>query len=325
MDLATQYLGLSLKNPIIAGSSGLSKNADQVKRLEDAGVGAVVLKSLYEEQIRAVESDLESSVGMHTEVLDYLRAEVDMSYGPRDYLEMIRQAKNQTSIPVIASVNCVTSKWWMSYARQIEAAGADALELNVYIFPDDFNKSSFDLEKEYFEVMEAVRAEVKIPVAMKLPPYFTSFGYVAKELAKRGANGLVLFNRFVQPDIDLKNVAEKVRAAFNDPLGYSHALRWIALLSDAVDLDLAASGNIKSADDIIKQLLVGATAVQLVSLFYKEGVGKVKELLHDIQNWMKEHNFSSISEFRGKLNQKNNPLSQAYVRAQYMIAISGGK
>ncbi|NOZ61337.1 MAG: dihydroorotate dehydrogenase-like protein [Calditrichaeota bacterium] len=325
MDLATQYLGLSLKNPLIVGSSGLSKTADQVKRLEEAGAGAVVLKSLFEEQIRAEESDVSDSLGMHTEVLDYLRAEIDMSYGPRDYLETIRQAKKQTSIPVIASVNCATSKWWVSYAKQIEAAGADALELNVYILPYDFSQSSDDLEAVYLDVMEKVRAEIKIPVAMKLSPYFTSFGYLAKGLANRGANGLVLFNRFVQPDIDLKNIATKVRAMFNDPIGFSYALRWVAMLSETVDIDIAASGNIKSADDMIKQILAGAAAVQIVSLFYKEGAGKIKELLENVQNWMREHEFSSLSDFRGKLNQKNNPLSQAFVRAQYMKAISGGK
>ena len=325
MDLATQYLGLSLKNPLIVGSSGLSKTADQVKRLEEAGAGAVVLKSLFEEQIRAEEADVSDSLGMHTEVLDYLRAEIDMSYGPRDYLETIRQAKKQVSIPVIASVNCATSKWWVSYAKQIEAAGADALELNIYVLPDDFSQSSSDMEKIYLDVMDQVRSEIKIPIAMKLSPYFTSFGYLAKELANRGANGLVLFNRFVQPDVDLKNIATKVRAMFNDPIGFSYALRWVAMLSGTVNIDIAAAGNIKSADDIVKQILAGASAVQVVSLFYKEGTGKIKELLENIQTWMREHDFSALSDFRGKLNQKNNPMSQAFVRAQYMKALSGGK
>ena len=325
MDLATQYLGLSLKNPLIVGSSGLSKTADQVKRLEEAGAGAVVLKSLFEEQIRAEEADVSDSLGMHTEVLDYLRAEIDMSYGPRDYLETIRQAKKQVSIPVIASVNCATSKWWVSYAKQIEAAGADALELNIYVLPDDFSQSSSDMEKIYLDVMDQVRSEIKIPIAMKLSPYFTSFGYLAKELANRGANGLVLFNRFVQPDVDLRNIATKVRAMFNDPIGFSYALRWVAMLSGTVNIDIAAAGNIKSADDIVKQILAGASAVQVVSLFYKEGTGKIKELLENIQTWMREHDFSALSDFRGKLNQKNNPMSQAFVRAQYMKALSGGK
>lgn len=323
MDLATKYLGLSLRNPIIIGSSGLTRTADHVKRWDEAGAGAVVLKSLFEEQIRAQESHVESSLGMHTEVMDYLRAEIDMSYGPREYLETIKTAKKQVSMPVIASVNCFTAKWWVSYAKQIEDAGADALELNVYVLPYDFAKSAADLETVYFEIVEAVRSEIKIPIAVKLAPYFTSFGNFASELAKKGANGLVLFNRFIQPDIDVNKLEPKMRAAFNDPIGFDTALRWVALLSDNVHVDLAASGNIKSADDIIKQILAGAHAVQLVSLFYKEGHGKVQELLDDLKNWMKEHNFDTIDDFRGKLNQKNNPLSEAFVRAQYVKAIAG--
>lgn len=323
MDLATKYLGLSLKNPIIIGSSGLTKTADMVKRWEDAGAGAVVLKSLFEELIRAEESAVESSLGMHTEVLDYLRAEIDLSYGPRDYLETIKEAKKNSSIPVIASVNCFTSKWWVSYAKQIEAAGADALELNVYVLPYEFDKTSSDLENVYFEILEAVRSEVSIPIAVKLSPYFTSFGNLASELARRGANGLVLFNRFVQPDFDLQKLEPKVRPAFNDPIGFDTALRWIAMLSENVPVDLAASGNVKSAGDIIKQILAGANAVQIVSLFYKEGHGKLKDLLDEVKSWMKEHEFESIDDFRGKLNQKNNPLSEAFVRAQYVKAISG--
>ncbi len=323
MDLSTNYLGLKLKNPIIVGSCGLTKTAEQIVRCEQAGAGAVVMKSLFEEQIRDMDAGVSDSVGMHTEVLDYLRAEIEMSVGPRDYLKTIEQAKKQVSIPVIASVNCYTSKWWVSYAKQIESAGADALELNIYVLPYDFEKTSIDLEYIYIDVVKNIKKEVKIPVALKVSPYFTSFGNLSKSLAEKGIDGLVLFNRFIQPDINLKDIKVTMRPAFNDPVGFDTALRWVALLSGISNFDIAASGNIKKSNDIIKQLLAGASAVQIASLFYKEGLDKINDLLSGVEGWMKEHNFASIEDFRGKLNQLNNPQPEAYIRAQYVKAISG--
>ena len=323
MDLSTKYSGLSLKNPVVVASCGLTKNVDQIKKCEDAGAGAVVMKSLFEEQIREMSSGLDESVAMHTEALDYIRAELDMQLGPREYIETIKKAKKEVSIPVIASINCYSSQWWTSYAQQIEAAGADALELNIYVMPFDSKISSYHLEDTYIEILQAVKEQVDIPVALKLSPYFTSFANLAEKLDNQGADALVLFNRFVQPEIDINKISSSIKPSFNDPIGFSTALRWIALLSGKLKLDLAASGNIRSAQDMIKQLLAGAAVIQIASVLYKDGLAKIAEMLNDLERWMKDKKFNSIDDFRGKLNQQNDPKSEAFVRAQYLKAIAG--
>lgn len=323
MDLTTQYLGLTLKNPIIVGSSGLTQNVDKIKACEAAGAGAVVMKSLFEEQIRDTDSGIKDSAMMHPEAMDYIQADLDMLYGPRDYIHTIEKAKKAVSIPVIASVNCFTAKWWVSYAQQLEAAGADAIELNVYIFPIDLQKSGADLEQIYIDILKAVKSQVKIPVIMKISPFFTAPGNLATRLAENGANSLVLFNRYVQPDIDIHHLQTAVKGSFSDPQGFYHSLRWIALLSGKVNLDLVASGGIHEAEDVIKQLLAGAAAVQLTSVLYMEGLPKIQKILQDLQNWMQAHQFKSIAEFTGRLNQINNPQSLAYIRAQYIKKITG--
>ncbi len=323
MDLSTKYLGLSLNNPIVVASCGLTKSVDQIKKCEDAGAGAVVMKSLFEEQIREMSSGLDESVAMHTEALDYIRAEIDMQLGPRGYIETIKNAKKEAAIPVIASVNCYTSKWWTSYAQQIEAAGADALELNIYVMPFNSETSGYNLENVYIEILQGVKELINIPVSLKLSPYFTSFGNLAEKLDNQGANGLVLFNRFVQPEIDINKIGSAVKPSFNDPVGFYNTLRWVALLSGKLKLDIAASGNIRSAQDMIKQLLAGATVIQVASVLYKEGLGKIAEMLNGLKDWMKEKKFNSLEDFRGKLNQENDPKSEAYIRAQYLKSIAG--
>lgn len=323
MNLSTKYLGLSLKNPVVVASCGLTKSVDQIKKCEDAGAGAVVMKSLFEEQIREMSSGLDESIAMHTEALDYIRAELDMQLGPREYIDTIKKAKKEVSIPVIASVNCYSSQWWTSYAQQIEAAGADALELNIYVMPFDTETSSYNLENTYVEILQAVKGLVDIPVSLKLSPYFTAFGNLAEKLDSQGANGLVLFNRFVQPDIDINKISSSIKPSFNDPIGFSNSLRWIALLSGKLKLDLAASGNIRSAQDMIKQLLAGAAVIQIASVLYKEGLGKIADMLNGLESWMQEKKFDSIEDFKGKLNQQNDPKSEAFVRAQYLKAIAG--
>lgn len=323
MDLSTKYLGLSFKNPIVVASCGLTKSVDQIKKCEDAGAGAVVMKSLFEEQIREMNSGLDDTISMHTEALDYIRAEIDMQLGPREYIETIKNAKKEVSIPVIASVNCYTSKWWTSYAQQIEAAGADALELNIFVMPFNSEMSGYNLENTYIEILQAVKEQVDIPISLKLSPYFTSFANLAEKLDNQGADGLVLFNRFVQPEIDINKINSSIKPSFNDPIGFSNALRWIALLSGKLKLDLAASGNIRSAGDMIKQLLAGATVIQIASVLYKEGLGKIAEMINGLERWMKEKKFNSIDEFRRKLNQENDPKSEAYIRSQYLKSIAG--
>lgn len=323
MDLSTEYLGLTLENPIIVASCGLTKTADQVKKAEDAGAGAVVMKSLFEEQIRNEDSGLDQTAMMHPEALDYIRAEIDMLFGPREYVEVIREIKRRVDIPVIASINCFTSKWWTSYAYELEQAGADALELNAYVLPFVTDKGSYAIEDTYLEILQSVMDSIEIPVSFKLSPYFSAFGNFAEKLDNQGADGLVLFNRFIQPDIDVKKMTTILKPAFNDPIGFSHALRWIGILSGKLNLDIAASGNIRGADDMIKQLLAGASAVQIASVLYKEGLGKIEEMLSGLKSWMTEKKFTSLADFKGALNQVNDPKTETFERAQYIKAITG--
>jgi len=324
MDLSTKYLGLSLKNPIIVASCGLTKTVEQIKHWEQAGAGAVVMKSLLEEQIREVEAEIEDDIGMHSEVMGYLQADIGMRYGSDSYTDTIEQAKKEVSIPVVASVNCYTSKWWTSYAKQLEDAGADALELNVYIMPADFTKNSVELEDIYLDILKAVKARVKIPVALKLSPYFTSFGNFATKMNRYEADGLVLFNRFVQPDIDVSALKTTIKPSFNDPVGFGRSLRWTAMLSGSLELDIAASGGIRDEKAIIKLLLAGASTVQIASALYGEnGLEKIRKMLTGLEEWMKAKNFSSISDFRGRLNHVNSPQHEAYIRAQYIKSIAG--
>jgi len=323
MDLTTRYLGLTLKNPIVVASCGLTKSVDQVKKCEDAGAAAVVLKSIFEEQIRETDSGLDDSMDMHPEALGYIRSEIEMQYGPREYIDIVRNLKQSVSIPVIASVNCHSSKWWTSYGYQLEAAGADALELNVYVLPYDLKNSGSELEKQYVEVLKAVKAKVKIPVALKLAPFFTSFGHFAEQLDNCGVDGFVLFNRFIQPDINIDTMSSLLKPSFNDPVGFNHSLRWTALLSGKLKADIAAGGNIKTSEDVIKQILAGANVIQIASVLYKEGLGKIKDMETGLKNWMTEKKFASIDDFRGKLNQENTPQTGSYIRAQYIKTIAG--
>jgi dihydroorotate dehydrogenase (fumarate) len=323
MDLSTQYLGLALKNPLIVGSSGLTQNVDKIKACEAAGAGAVVMKSLFEEQIRDTDSGIQDSAMMHPEAMNYIQADLDMLYGPHEYIQTIEKAKKAVSIPVIASVNCFTSKWWVSYAQQLEAAGADAIELNTYVFPIDLQKSGADLEQIYCDILKAVKSQVKIPVVLKISPYFTALGNFAARLAESGADSLVLFNRYVQPDIDINHLQTTVNGSFTDPQGFYHSLRWIALLSGKLNLDWVASGGVHEAEDVIKQLLAGAAAVQITSVLYMEGLPKIQKILQGLEAWMREQKFKTIAEFSGRLNQINNPQSLAYIRAQYIKKIAG--
>jgi len=323
MDLSTKYLGFSLNNPVVVASCGLTKTADQIKKCEQAGAGAVVMKSVFEEQIQQANSGVANSVAMHPEAMEYLRADIDKQYGTMEYLETIKQAKKSVSIPVIASVNCHSSKWWTTYAKQIEAAGADALELNIYVFPYDLQTGSTNVEESYIEILQKVKENIQIPVAIKLSPYFTSFLNFAKKLADNGADALVLFNRFINTDIDINKMASLAKPSFNDPVGFFNTLRWTALLSGELNIDIAASGGVKDSKDIIKQLLAGASVVQAASLFYRDGVEKIGDLLSGLENWMKEKSYNSIDDFKGKMNQGNNPQDETYVRAQYLKTYAG--
>lgn len=321
--LETRYLNLDLKNPIIVASSGLTKSVDKIKACENAGAGAVVVKSLFEEALANEEWGLQEATSFHAEAYDYLRAEIEKQYGPRDYCALLEEAKEKVDIPVIASINCVSSKWWPSFAAEIEAAGADALELNIYPSVYDTAMKSQQVDALYYDVIEQVRAKTKLPLAVKVSSYFSSIPNVADELCRRGAGALVFFNRFTHPDIDIKKIA--LTTTFNYTVGSEMytPLRWIAMLAGRVTGDFAATTGIKTGEDIIKFLLAGASAVQIASLFYRQGVEQISPLLDTIESWMEEKGFDRIEDFKARLSFKNTQTPEHYLRAQFIHKVRG--
>lgn len=323
-DLTTKYLGLSLSNPIIIGSSGLCASADNILDLEKAGAGAVILKSLFEEQIMMeVDASLREAYrndmiySAKSESLDY----IDLHIRERTlsaYIELIKEAKKRLMIPLIASINCVSSAEWTNYANRLEEAGADALELNIAILPTDENTGADKIEKVYFDIIEKILSKVKIPVAVKMSPCFTNLAQMVKRLSATGINGIVMFNRFYTPDFDINNFSEKSSNTFSAPSESGNVRRWIGIMSSRVDCDLAASTGVHSSEDMIKQLLAGARAVQVVSAIYKNGKEHIQEMLGGLHRWMNEKGYNTIEQFRGKLSQDKNENPSAYERIQFM-------
>jgi len=323
-DLTTKYLGLSLTNPLIVGSSGLTNSAENILDLEKAGAGAVVLKSLFEEQImlevdaslkEAYQNDMIYSA--KSETLDY----IDVHIRERTlsaYIELIKETKNRVMIPVIASINCVSSAEWISFANQFEQAGADALELNIAILPSDEKTEPDKIEKIYFDIINKVKSELRIPVSVKISPYFTNLASMVKKLSETGIQGIVMFNRFYTPDYDINNFEEKSSNTFSSPRESGNVSRWMGILSPKVGCDLAASSGIHSDEDLIKQLLAGATAAQVVSTIYKNGKDQIQKMLSGLNKWMDDKGYSSIEQFRGKLSQAESSNPSAYERIQFM-------
>lgn len=323
MDLSTKYMGLHLHNPLIVASCSLVNSSEGVRRCADAGAGAIVLKSLFEEQIQAETEDLEqqSWLSGHPEAFEYVR-KMGMAHGPREYLKLIEEAKRAVSIPVIASLNCISPKWWTRYAKQI-AAGADALELNISVMPSDPHRSSNNIENLYFKILEEVKWRIELPIAVKIGPYFTSMARMAWELCRRGASALVLFNRFYQLDIDIDKLELAPGYGFSSPERMNLPLRWIALLAGRVSCDLAASTGVHYGAGVIKQLLAGASAVQVCSTLYLNGIEQIGRILEEMETWMKGHGFDSIDQIRGKLSQMQSERPELYERLQYIKAFVG--
>lgn len=324
MDLSTRYMGLHLRNPLIVSSCGLTNSLEGVRRCADAGAGAVVLKSLFEEQIGAEIKDLQRHIwpSWHPEAFDYVER-MSLELGPNEYLKLIEDAKKAVSIPVIASLNCISSRQWVDYAKRIESAGADALELNVAIMPSDPNCSGREIEEIYFRILEEVKARLDIPIAVKIGPYFSSMAWMAKELCSHGASALVLFNRFYQVDIDVDRMEVTAGVRFSSPDEISLPLRWVALLSDVVRCDLAASTGVHDGTGAIKLLLAGADAVQICSTLYINGLERIGLILRGMEEWMREHRFKSIGEFKGKLSRLWADQPEMYERLQYIKALTG--
>ena len=323
-DLTTKYMGLDLQNPIAVASCSLSKNGDGIKRIADAGAGAVILKSLFEEQIQAETQEVEQYIGptWHTEAYDYVK-NMGMQLGPNEYLKLIENAKKQVTIPVIASLNCVSARWWAEYAKKLEKAGADGLELNISFLPSDPQRDSREVEKLYYKALDSVKYTVNIPIAVKLGPYFSSLANLSHELFRRGASALVFFNRFYQVDIDIEKMVFSSGSRFSSTEEMSLPLRWIALLSDRIGCDFAATTGVYDAKGVIKMLLVGATVVQLCSTLYVNGLERISEILKELSDWMKKHEFESVDQFRGKLSREQSEKPELLERLQYIKALVG--
>ncbi len=329
MDLSTTYLGLKLKNPIVASASPLSHTVDSMKRLEDAGAGAIVMYSLFEEQIahEAAELDHYLNYGKesYAEALTYFPEAQSYNVGPDDYVELVRKAKASLEIPVIGSLNGISTGGWISYAKKIAEAGADALELNVYYIPTDPDVTSTDVEDRYLEVLHAVNHTVNIPVSMKLSPFFSSLAHLARRLENAGAAGLVLFNRFYQPDIDLEALEVKPNVLLSTSNAMRVPLRWIAILYGRVKLSLAASSGIHTAQDVIKMVMAGADAAMMCSALLKNGAGYVAQVLADLNRWMLEHEYISMQQMKGSMSQKAVADPAAFERANYVKALHSYK
>jgi dihydroorotate dehydrogenase (fumarate) len=324
-DLTTTYMGLTLPNPIIAGSSTQTITAEKVKALEEAGVGAVVLKSIFEEQIRSDVSEMVESLqdDMHSEAYEYLRADYPMQIGPEKYLDRLRDIKAAVSIPVIASVNCIDGDRWVAFARKIEAAGADAIELNVYDIPQDGTVSSEAVEQRHLDLVEAVSKELTIPVAVKIGPYYSSMSNFIERLAALDIQGIVTFNRFFQPDIDIESMELKSGINFSTPDDIRLPVRWIAMMRNRVSCDLGLTGGVHGAEGAIKGLLAGANTIQICSVLYKEGNSCIGEIIKGLTDWMEAKQFETIDAFRGRLSEPAEGAKGGFARAQYVKAFVG--
>ncbi|MBI5533540.1 MAG: dihydroorotate dehydrogenase-like protein [Deltaproteobacteria bacterium] len=325
MDLSTTYLGLKLRNPLVVSSSSLCDSVDKLKALEEAGAGAVVLKSLFEEQIILEGEQMDattSTAESFPEATSYF-ADIPMEIGPQQYVALVSKAKKALGIPVIASLNCVTAKNWAKYARQIESAGADALELNVYFLPTDPSRTSAQIEGTYLQIVEQVRKTVDIPVAVKLSPFFTAIPHMVSEISKRGVNGVVLFNRFYQPNLDLEEMKASSQLHLSRPEDCLLPMRWIALMYGRVKIDFAATTGIHDGKSALKVLMAGANVAQVCSVLFKHKAQHLSVMLRDMEAWLKEKEYASLSDIRGVLSQKTCPDPEAFERAQYIKIIVG--
>lgn len=323
VDLSTEYMGLNLKNPIIVSSCGYTGKVENIKKCEENGAGAVVLKSLFEEQIiRDTEDMMEDLwLGWHTESIDYVRG-MGMALGPESYIGLIKESKVQVDIPIIASLNCISTKWWLEYAKRIEGAGADALELNIAIMPVDPDRKSEEIERKYYDIADNVIRNVGIPVSVKIGPYFTNLPEIARELYIRGISALVLFNRFYQLDIDIENIELTSGNPLSASREMSLPLRWIALLSSQIECDFSATTGIHTGKDVVKVLLSGANSAQICSTLYKNGVEFIGKIVRNLENWMLENGYEKIEDFRGMLSREESEKAELYERIQYIKSIT---
>jgi dihydroorotate dehydrogenase (fumarate) len=322
MDLSTSYMGLTLKHPVVPSASPLSYDLDRLRRLEDAGASAIVMHSLFEEQIvqesQALEHFLSYGTESYAEALSYFPEPHDYNVGPDEYLALIRSAKAALDIPIIGSLNGTSPGGWTRYAQLIEEAGADALELNLYTIPTDPNVSGGEVEKAYLEVMRDVRENIAIPIAVKLSPYFSATANMALRLSRAGAKALVLFNRFYQPDFDLDRLEVVPQLVLSQPHELTLPLRWVAILYGRVPVDFAISSGVHSHLDVLKGLMAGAKVTMTASELLKNGVGRIPEILAAMEEWMDERGYASVRQLQGSMSQRHVGEPTAFERANYM-------
>jgi dihydroorotate dehydrogenase (fumarate) len=327
IDLTTRYLGLKLRTPFVPSASPLSQELDGIRRLEDAGASAIVLYSLFEEQLRQESLELDHYLSAGTESfaesLTYFPQPGEFRLGPEGYLNHIRKAKDAVRIPVIASLNGATPGGWTQYAKQIQQAGADALECNIYSIPTDIDVTADEIEKGYIEILKAVKSAVSIPVAVKLSPFFSNFANMAKRFDEAGASGLVLFNRFYQPDIDLEELEIKPNVLLSTPQALRLPLTWIGILYGRVKVNLAATSGVHGPEDAIKLLMVGADVTMLCSTLLRNGINHLRFIEQGLVAWMEEHEYESVQQMKGSMSQIRCADPAAFERAQYMRAVKG--
>lgn len=325
-DLSTRYLGMTLRTPLVASASPLSKDIASIKRLEDAGAAAVVLYSLFEEQLELEQLELHHHLTHGTdsfaEALTYIPEPLNFNLGPEGYLEHIRKAKEAVGIPIIANLNGSSTGGWTRFAAQMEQAGADALELNIYNIPTDIHLTAAEVEQTYLDILTAVKSVVKIPVAVKVSPFFSSMANMAKRFDDAGANALVLFNRFYQPDIDLEALEVIPNVLLSTPQALRLPLRWIAILYGRIRADLAATSGIHQATDALKMLMVGANVTMLASALLKNGVGHLKTVEREMSEWLESHEYESVAQMQGSMSQIRSANPSAFERVQYMRALN---
>ncbi|MCD6598103.1 MAG: dihydroorotate dehydrogenase-like protein [Bacteroidales bacterium] len=321
MDLSVNYLGLKIKSPVVVGSSGLTSSVKNLKKIEKSGAGAVVLKSIFEEEIyheyqsiiRKESKEDDENLG-YLDYYDYKIKEDNI----KKYLKLIEDAKSIIDIPVIASINCTCSYEWSFFAKKIQEAGADALEVNLFILPSDFSKTAQEIEAIYFRLVEKIKQDLNIPVAIKISYYFSNLAGFVKKLSNTEIDGLVLFNRFFHPDIDIDNFTITPSNVLSHSSDLAISLRWMAIFHGRVGCDLIASTGVHDGASVIKEILAGADAVQIVSSLYKNGIEYLEEIITDLRIWMGKHGFEKIDDFKGKMSQVNSPNPAEYERVQFM-------
>ncbi len=327
VDLSTKYLGLRLRSPLVVSASPLSRDIESVRQMEDAGAAAVVLYSLFEEQLRQEELDLDYHLAAGTESfaesLTYFPQPSEFHTGPGGYLDHIRKAKAATSIPIIASLNGSTLGGWTKFAGEIERAGADAIECNIYYVPTNEEKTAEEIESAYLEILRTLKSTVTVPVAVKLSPFFTNLAHMAHRLDSVGADGLVLFNRFYQPDIDLEALEIRPNVLLSTPQALRLPLTWIGILYGRVKAGLAATGGVHNAEDVIKLLMAGANVTMMCSALMRHGINHLRHVERELRDWLEAHEYESVSQMQGSLSQLKCPDPQAFERAQYMRAVKG--